>query len=379
MKNYLTLVLAVAVVSSPAFASRARLESLGEGKNGSYYIDDSRNMFLNPASIVRHKKKLMLELGGNESKNTTMTQDGATSALSRAQGGFTNTFGDFTYALYLNNTSDRAISTLGALLAPANALEFALAGEGSVNWGLSLLHGDNRSATTGVYYWGARFGVEKDALAVFGTLGLKSDAKSNAATPQEIKGNLSLDAAATYKMDNMTGFAHFTSTSSTVTNLAALGGAGGDVKSKNYGIGAGWKKEMTKSTNMFTRVSAEYVSTTYSNTAFNAISAQGAKWNLPLVLAAETQALSWLTVRSSIAHSLYGQDLNAHTGLAGTTTVSAGIGMTFGDLTVDGMIASNGANANAVSDLGFANGGNTKNDFGFGDAMISRIGMTYNF
>ena len=64
MKNYLTLVLALSVVSSPAFASRARLESLGEGKNGSYYIDDSRNMFLNPASIVRYKKKMMLELGG---------------------------------------------------------------------------------------------------------------------------------------------------------------------------------------------------------------------------------------------------------------------------------------------------------------------------
>lgn len=139
MKNYLTLILALAIVSSPAYASRARLEALGEGKNGSYYIDDSRNMFLNPASIVKYKKKMMLELGN---QNTVTTADtGASAATSRPQGGFTNTFGDFTYALYLNNTSDRAINTLGSVFAPADALEFALAGEGSVNWGISVLNG----------------------------------------------------------------------------------------------------------------------------------------------------------------------------------------------------------------------------------------------
>ncbi|NDG85636.1 MAG: hypothetical protein EBX52_11465, partial [Proteobacteria bacterium] len=167
MKNYLTLILALAIVSSPAYASRARLEALGEGKNGSYYIDDSRNMFLNPASIVKYKKKMMLELGSPDSTNavvlagppaTTTTYSAADNAgNSRAQGGFTNTFGDFTYALYLNNTSDTALNLMasegyglvttlnssGAVVAdggvlPSNAIEFQLAGEGSVNWGLAV-------------------------------------------------------------------------------------------------------------------------------------------------------------------------------------------------------------------------------------------------
>jgi len=262
MKNYLTLVLALSVVSSPAFASRARLESLGEGKNGSFYIDDSRNMFLNPASIVRYKKKMMLELGGNN----TGAADGVDLADSRPQGGFTNTFGDFTYALYLNNTSDRAINTLGTVLAPTDALEFALAGEGSVNWGVSVLQGGNREGDAKARYWAARFGVEKDAIALFGTIGIDSLASSanavaipgtgGALTATEVKGNTSIDLGATYKMDDMTIFGKFLSTKATGT----LNAGTNEGKATAFGIGAGWKKEMTKSTNMFVRLEADSAS-----------------------------------------------------------------------------------------------------------------------
>ncbi len=389
MKNYLTLVLALSVVSSPAFASRARLESLGEGKNGSYYIDDSRNMFLNPASIVRYKKKMMLELGNNTNSAVDFTNILAgdpvtsgpdTAVLSRPQGGFTNTFGDFTYALYLNNTSDRAINTLGTVLAPTDAIEFALAGEGSVNWGVSVLHGGNRAGDASSRYWAARFGVEKDAIALFGTVGIDSKA-NNAAAPvsalvagtNEVKGNTSLDLGATYKMDEMTVFGKFLTTKATWSGAAGTTNEG---KTTAFGIGAGWKKEMTKSTNMFVRVEAD--SAKSENTAATLAAFNSSFWNVPVVLAAETQAMSWLAIRGSIAHSLLGQNLLTRDDLANQTTVSAGIGMTFGDLVIDGMVASSGL-VNTNDNIGFGSGVNSGSTFGFGDSMISRIGLTYNF
>ena len=151
MKNYLALVLAVAVVSSPAHASRARLESLGEAAGGSYYIDDSRNIFLNPAQIVHYKKKLFLELGQEPGAFQDQSSVyGNTSAGNRPEGGFTNTFGDFTYGLYLNHNSDRTariisganlfghstskINTADNFLAPDSTAELFFAGEGSLNF-----------------------------------------------------------------------------------------------------------------------------------------------------------------------------------------------------------------------------------------------------
>jgi hypothetical protein len=404
MKNYLTLVLALSVVSSPAFASRARLESLGEGKNGSFYIDDSRNMFLNPASIVRYKKKMMLELGGEPVSDidsaTTPTSVGTDNAnRTRAQGGFTNTFGDFTYALYLNNTSDRAISTIEAInagvilgggddnqfLTPSNGIEFALAGEGSVTWGISLLYGGNRDVygETGATligserrasYLAARFGVEKDAAAVFGTVGIMSSSKVIAGTANpEVKGKLALDLGATYKMDDMTLFGKFLSTGADFVNSTAGATAAAVVEARNttFGVGAGWKKEMTKSTNMFTRIEAAHSKVTTTGAAATRI------YNVPVTLGAETQALSWLTVRGSIGHTLLGQNLTTKANLAGNSVVAAGLGMTFGDLTVDGLVATNG-NTSADT-LGMGTSPAASDNFGFGDNMISRIAMTYNF
>jgi hypothetical protein len=386
MKNYLTLVLALAIVSSPAYASRARLEALGEGKNGSYYIDDARNQFLNPASITKNKKKLFLELGGQTTAATADT--GASSNSSRPQGGFTNTFGDFTYAVYLNNVSDRAINTLGAGgafgVAPSNSIEVALAGEGAVNWGLSVLTGGNRRGAASSSYWAARFGVEKDAAALFGTVGIMSKSTSGTLVNNvaaEIKGDLSLDLAATYKIDNMTLFGKYTSTKATanssVTILTATGA--NEAKLTTYGVGAGWKKEMTKSTNMFTRVGVDYALQTNSNDTYYALAPLQKLYNVPVVFGAESQALSWLAIRGSIGHSLLGGNTQTQRSFAGSTTVGAGVGMTFGDVQIDGMVASNGLNGNVVDNTGFANGANSGANFGFGDNMISRIGLTYNF
>jgi len=365
MKNLL-LALTLVITASPAFASRARLESLGEGKNGSYYIHDSRNMFLNPAVISKYKKKLMIEVGST----TTSSSSADSSASPSAQGGFTNTFGDFTYAVYLNNYSDTMAAAADCDfnndgdctdpgeatftgIAPQNAVEIQFAGEGSVNWGLGLTTGGNKQGDLSSSYWGVRAGIEKDALAVFTTVGLTSSIKNGAT--DVLKGKLRLDLGATYGMDDMTVFGKF----STSTNDVDQGAGAFETNSTSFGAGLGWNKEMTKSTHMFTRVEADYA------TAKSAGATTSKSYLVPVVLGAETQALSWLAIRGSLTHALLGQ---TNTGLnnttAGQTSVAAGVGMTFGDVTIDGLVANNAAAANR---------------FGFGDGMLGRISMNYNF
>ena len=212
---------------------------------------------------------------------------------------------------------------------------------------------------------------------MFGTIGLDSRATDGT---QTIKGNTSIDLGATYKMDGMTMFGKYLSTKATLSGTTG-GALDSEGKTTAYAVGAGWKKEMTKSTNMYARVEVDATKTENSSANLNFLFPSLNKnfWNLPLVLAAESQALSWLAIRGSIAHSLLGADLKNRADLSGMTTVSAGVGMTFGDVSIDGMVASDGGNINAIDNIGFGNGVNSGANFGFGDKMISRIGLTYNF
>ncbi len=361
MKNLL-LVLTLVITATPAFASRARLEALGEGKNGSYYIQDSRNMFLNPASIVKHKKKLFIELGdANASNNGADSSNGGF-----AQGGFINNFGDYTYALYLNNFSDNFADAASAqTVAPQGAIEVQFAGENFANWGLALTTAGNKQGANSSSYLGARAGIEKDNLAVFATIGLSNNIKVG--TLEALKGKTQIDAGVTYGFEDFTLFGKFATNVNDITDVAP-GSVAVEQSNNIMGAGFGWNKEMTKSTHMYSRLEADYA----TNKVAGVITTKS--YNIPVVLAAETQALSWLAIRGSIGHSLLGQ--SGSNKLAGLTSVGAGVGMTFGDVTIDGLVASGN---NVAGGLGMGTGSVANSDFGFGDNMISRIAMSYNF
>ena len=375
MKN-LSLILGLMIAASPAFASRARLEALGEGKNGSYYINDSRNIFLNPAQIVKHKKKLWLELGG-EPGNTTRDLAEAP----RGQGGFSNTFGDYTYGVYLNQTSERAINIAsqanalgGAFIAADSQAELTFAGEGGMNWGISLFYAGNNTKSAvplekTASLFGTRLGIESGSLAVYSTIGIMSSSKVLNATADEIKGKMSVDLAATYGMDNWTWFGKFATFGSDV----ALTSVTTEVRTSSFGGGFGYTKEWSKTATMFTRLEADYAKQTVTGLS------DTVWWNVPLVIGAEAQALSWLAVRGSIAQSLIGQTYSEPTrnNYPGTTTVAAGLGATFGDVNIDGLIS---LGTTTTTDIpGFGTAPTTAGNFGFGNNMLSRVALTYNF
>jgi hypothetical protein len=410
MKNVL-LSLGILLAASPAFATRARLESLGDSKFGSYFINDDRNIFLNPAQLVNHKNKLIVELGADPG-----TAVDRSVLANRPQGGFISTIGSNTFGLYLNQTSDRALDFIsqangfitlsGALggptstsfIGPDSAVEAFFAGEGDLGWGFSVFYAGNNDRTAGLErtssLLGARLGIISGNLQVFSSVGLNSSARVRNATNDELKGKISLDVASTYKIDDLTVFGKFMTYGAEVRNAAVIGAnRTAEVENLGFGLGVGKQHEISKTVTMFSRIQADYFKTDVSNAPALLASRLPSVtyWNIPLVLAAEAQAVEWLAIRGAIAQSLAGQQMGARgvangqlsgNSLAGTTTVTVGVGVTLGDFTIDGIVATNGTQPavtghNTIPGFGTAPQSNT--NFGFGDTMLSRLAMTYKF
>jgi len=405
MKNLL-LILSLVITASPAFASRARLEALGEGKDGSYYIQDDRDIFLNPADITMYKKKLFLELGG-------ATNAADTTGASVAQGGFINTFGDFTYGLYLDHSLDRFDNLITAtkgilggsgfstLTMPDHTVDFFFGGEtSSLKYGANVFWaGSQAESSTGAglvtnntaSVFGVRAGVILDRLQVFTTIGILADSKTaltGQTTDADLKGKVSVDAAATYSMDDMTYFAKFTSFGADAKGGSLASGTTYTPTTMAYGIGAGWKHEASKSITMFSRVGIDFETDELKVVATGAGSDVSEKfYDIPLTLGAEAAATSWLKVRGSIQHSLFGQ-ASSFTGtsttknsLDGLSSVAAGLGFNFGDLSIDGLLAASVGSAPSVNSVTATQMGNFVNStaaFGFG-SMLTRVSLTYNF
>lgn len=106
MKKHLALVAAVAVLSSSAYATKARLGALGQGRDGSYYISDTRNVFYNASAIVDMNKYVVAELGENDNGGPQGGTSQANTTIDRAtapnaEGGYFGAIGRVAYGVYL--------------------------------------------------------------------------------------------------------------------------------------------------------------------------------------------------------------------------------------------------------------------------------------
>ena len=95
--------------------------------------------------------------------------------------------------------------------------------------------------------------------------------------------------------------------------------------------------------------------------------------NIPVVIGLETEATSWLTLRASIAQSIWGseEDADDERGFRQTTVVNAGATLKFGELSVDGVIGNSTDGAAATDNT---NSGELRTD-----NLMTRVGMTYRF
>ncbi len=133
MKKNVLVIAGLAVLSTNAFASKARMEALGQG-NASFYIQDSRSIFINPAMVNETKNYVVTEWG------TSVTAGTDTNQAPRAEGGFFREMGTFSYGLYLgNNSSAQDHSGAGATyLRQSNAMDLFIGGDMGMKWGAKV-------------------------------------------------------------------------------------------------------------------------------------------------------------------------------------------------------------------------------------------------
>jgi hypothetical protein len=127
-------------------------------------------------------------------------------------------------------------------------------------------------------------------------------------------------------------------------------------------VGAGYTKEMSSTSRMFTDISFVKTSAEDVDGATTTAKVEASTSTLPLTVGFETDATSWLTLRGSVSQNIFINSLKVKNGTANensstinnTTNVQAGATLTFGKLMIDGMIGTTGANraGGAAADQG---------------------------
>lgn len=447
--KHLLLALVLGLMASNAYATQARLIALGMDElddEGSYYIKDSRNIFLNAAFINDFADRMIVEWGDAGrtplTSGTTIEQDDNP----KAQGGFLKKQGDFVYGVYYGNesntssflriagsgiasTADAAAvagaggtPTSGMLSTSDNQLDLFFGGEaGSLQWGANVVYTDSeneaqrRKDTGSAVRLGLKSGDAWDfhvnlstsnksertgdvagGLAAFGWT-------AQADVRDEFKGKFGIHVGGSFNMNEygrvfgyvktfsweQTDGYDYTGANTLNPGNATLDGqeAGkeGTSDGKFTTIELGWGKaeEVTSTSTLFYSVRAKKVDV-------NLELAQEVEVNnfvVPVVLGYEAQANSWLTLRGSISHNLYGKKDNKNFNyanpiaralvsgvygaegkgtIANSTTVTAGATLGFGNLSIDGMIGTSDAASKTDGNLDL-------------DQLMSTVAMTYLF
>ena len=78
MKKTLVVAAGLAVLSTSAFASKARMSALSQGDVlGSYYMDDNRNIWRMPHQVNTHNNFVITEwAGGQTASDASATPEG---------------------------------------------------------------------------------------------------------------------------------------------------------------------------------------------------------------------------------------------------------------------------------------------------------------
>jgi hypothetical protein len=377
MKRNVLVIAGLAVLSTNAFASKARVQALGQDtQRGSEYIADSRNVFRNPAAL-------------NETKNYLITEWGSASAFDadnapRAEGGFFREMGAFNYGLYLGNNEgndNRNDGVLTNFLNQDNALDLFLAGDMGLKWGARLHYAGSTDESLPAApaasverkntAFGLGLGVVAGAAEGYIDLDISDKSEGNTigtgTAADQYKLKPSFLVGGSYTMEKLTAFASYENRKAEVT----LAGATEEVKAQEIVVGAGHTMEINPTARIYADLKVVITEDTDS--------AGKVKENiLPLTLAVEADATSWLTLRGSVGQNIFlneTKDVNGRkTSNSNSTFVNAGGTLNFGKLKVDGLIGTSQAARNGATVTGNTNQGVLTTD-----NLMTRVGVSYWF
>ena len=367
MKKQLAITLGLAVISGSAFASKARLEALGEDSNGSQYLLDNRNIFLNPAHANYFKDLVTYETGST-------TNNGDSVATPNAEGGFLRASGNMVYGVAFGN-ENKTLQNLKAnsgstALYDENVWDFFVAGDAGVQWGANLQYSDfqNKQVTNEVKTsvlrgsFGAIFGDTEASLK----MSLQDTAEEKNVADFKVKSNY--DLSVSHSINGGTVFLRYMA-----YNAEEKTGHTETWKSSTTTLGYGKVEKLNDSTNLNFKV--DYSMTDSKNVNFAANSDSKSN-DLAATMGLESNVKEWLALRASISQTIFGEEENdagKKKSIADSTRVAAGASLIFGDFQVDGMIGN--VNNAGTPGSSTAQGNGTLRT----DTLLSRVSATYRF
>lgn len=340
----------LAVLSTSAFATKARLQALGQDGRASFFLDDSRSVFLNPAKLNSMNNYVVTEWGTADDAADSETN-------SHAEGGFFRKADSFAYGLYLGNEygANNATKTGASMQASDNNIDLFLSGNMGVEWGLRAQYSSSENKPTGGIttendVLGLGLGVVKGNVEGYANLLLKDESKGGDANDDKYEADMGMNLGASYGHGNYTFYVDYDKSGYEVTDN---GSKTSEVETTDMTFGVARKHQVSDSSMMF-------VDLNYNNnkTEDKKASTETTTTTLPLTVGFEAEATSWLKLRGSISQNIViGNEDKKDThdkSIANSTTVNAGATMTFGKLMVDGVIGStNGArNTTTYGDSG---------------------------
>jgi hypothetical protein len=360
------LVIAVALASVNAFATRARVIALGN----SAHLVDTATVYNNPADIYRlGSDYVTFETGA------TQGTPGQTAQNANAEGMIVRTHGDAKLGLSLGHQTPNVSSwSLRSQATQANLrvnqqnpLELTYGMKnGDISYAGTLVYSNyhNKQAAVGVLEkessTGLRLGAVSNGWDAALRLGLSSNAQLN--TGHKLDGTTAIGLSGGYWMDSVYLFGNFSSAGIKEQTNAGVETLKYTATSYTLGALSSMKKDGSELFYSASLVSSE-TKDTVANTKTTSMS-------LPLLIGLELDAASWLTLRGSISQSTL--IANSKTETAGTTTaetapgvnnttLALGAGLKFNKVTFDGTLAT--ATTQQI---------NTTN-------LLAQAGLTYTF
>ena len=370
MKKQMVLALGLAVISGSALASKARLEALGENGNGSQYLMDSRNIFLNPAQANYFKDMVTFETGDT-------TNEGDTASAPNAEGGFLRASGNMVYGVFFGH-EDTAVQNIrvnaggtSASFEDQNTWDLFVAGDAGVQWGANLSYSsfENDQVANAIKsdVMRVNLGVISGDTEVFLRASLVDTAEEDNTVDLEVKSRY--DLGVSHNISGGTLFARYTS-------LEAEQSEGTTEDWKSTAMTVGWGKVRKLNDTSAFNYSVAYGTTDVEGASF-AANSDSKSTTLAVTMGLETMVKEWLTLRAGISQNIMNEEENdggKKTTGADSTSVTAGASLVFGDFQIDGMIGNNSdGSANSGNDTSAGNGTLRT------DSLLSRVSATYRF
>lgn len=378
------VVAGLALLSTSAFATRARMEALGQDKNGSRFLSDDRSVFLNPAYVNMYKNYVATEWGTDAQASTASDAAGAP----QAQGGFFREAGSFAYGVYMGNerVNTRLATTNTYTEAEDNRLDLFFGGDMGVQWGVNVGYWNNEDdKVTTALIKSESNGLTLGLGAIFGniegylnTVIVNDREGSTALQADEVDGDFSWELGLSYNMNAWTFYGEVDSFGEEEKTTAA------NVRRERsimaWTLGAAHVHETSEKSRWFTDVNYSN-SQTETKVSSPASTTEATTSRIRATVGYESDVKSWLSLRGAVGYDfpILNEIENKVTATATTKQssnnsliVTAGSSLHFGDIRIDGMIGT--SNSDAAGSTRNTNQGTLSLD-----QLMTRVAVVYNF